>query len=159
MSSLPKDCWAVSTNSLSGGPIRDRVGIDNSLAADQFNLGLRLLSREFEDPPSPESETPISLMTTAAPARAIAIAIAFPIPLPAPVTRATLPSSIDQHPGATSFQKRQRLCVATGSFGIHRQASEGLICCSSDQDRRDLISFIRVERGVSFAFSISIHPR
>ena len=46
------------------------------------------------EPPSPESDTPISLMTTAAPAEASATAIARPMPPPAPVTSATLPSSM-----------------------------------------------------------------
>jgi hypothetical protein len=57
-----------------------------------FSISDLVSSAGVCDSPSPDSDAPISLISTLAPARAIAIAISRPMPPPAPVTTATLPS-------------------------------------------------------------------
>ena len=60
----------------------------------RWSMICRVCSAGLPDRPSPVSDAPTSLITTAAPASAMATAISRPMPPPAPVTIATLPSSI-----------------------------------------------------------------
>ena len=73
-------------------PSRRPIGADLGGAAALLDKLLGLLRPGVAEPPSPDSEAPMSAMITRAPAAAIASAISRPMPPPEPVTTTTLPS-------------------------------------------------------------------